>query len=189
MVAKKPDAAETPAPPDPRIAAAVSGDRVAAAELLGELLPRARNLIRYLVQGDAEVDDVAQEALIAVLRGLPSYRGEGTFKSWADRVVARTTFAALRRMRGERARKSAEPPELLAVPADGRADGYLQRRDLARLLDKLPDEQRHALVLHHAMGLSVPEIAEELGAPFETVRSRLRLGMTSLRALMSKGEK
>ncbi len=39
------------------------------------------------------------------------------------------------------------------------------------------------LVLHHVLGLSVPEIAEELSAPFETVRSRLRIGIAKLRAL------
>src|SRR6185369_9066491 len=85
---------------DPRIAAAARGDRAAAESLCRELLPRVRNLVRYLVRGDALVDDIAQEALIAVLRGLPTYRGEGRFQSWADRVVARTTFASLRRLRG-----------------------------------------------------------------------------------------
>jgi RNA polymerase sigma-70 factor, ECF subfamily len=45
----------------------------------------------------------------------------------------------------------------------------------------LPDEQREVLVMHHVLGLSVREIAEELATPFETVRSRLRLGMARLR--------
>ena len=43
------------------------------------------------------------------------------------------------------------------------------------------------LVLHHVLGLSVPEISEEIGAPSETVRSRLRLGMSKLRALHDSG--
>ena len=80
---------------DPRVAAAARGDRAAAQALLTELLPRARNLIRYLVRGDADVDDIAQEALISVVRGLPGYRGEGAFQSWVDRIVARTAFAHL----------------------------------------------------------------------------------------------
>jgi RNA polymerase sigma-70 factor, ECF subfamily len=171
-------------PVDARVAAAARGDRAAAAEVLTALLPRARNLIRYLVRGDAEVDDMAQEALIAVLRGLPSYRGEGTFRSWADRVVARATFAALRRRRADDARRAAAPPELLPVDDSPAAAEYLARRDLARLLDELPAEQRHALVLHHAVGMSVPEIADEVGVPQETVRSRLRLGMASLRSTL-----
>src|SRR5687767_3196050 len=82
---------------DPRVTAAAGGDRAAAEELLLALLPRARNLIRYLARGDEDVDDIVQDALVALYRGLPSYRGEGTLQSWADRVVARATFAAIRR--------------------------------------------------------------------------------------------
>src|SRR5215470_15479869 len=86
---------------DPRIRAAAGGDRQAAHALCRELLPRVRNLVRYLLRGDARVDDVAQEALIAVLRGLGSFRGDGRFESWVDRIVARTTFTAIRRIRAE----------------------------------------------------------------------------------------
>jgi RNA polymerase sigma-70 factor (ECF subfamily) len=171
-------------PVDARVAAAARGDRAAAAEVLTALLPRARNLIRYLVRGDAEVDDMAQEALIAVLKGLPSYRGDGTFRSWSDRVVVRATFAALRKRRADDARHAAETPELLPVDDTPAVAEYLSRRDLARILDELPPEQRHALVLHHALGMSVPEIADEVGVPVETVRSRLRLGMASLRSTL-----
>src|SRR4051794_36187591 len=88
-------------PTDPRVSAAAGGDRAAAEALCRELLPRVRNLVRYLLRGDSRVDDVAQEALIAVLRGLGTFRGEGRFESWVDRVVARTTFTALRRIRAE----------------------------------------------------------------------------------------
>ena len=163
-------------PPDPRIAAAAAGDRAAAETLCRELLPRVRNLVRYLLRGDARVDDVAQEALIAVLRGLGSFRGEGRFESWVDRVVARTAFAIIKRIRAE-----TQPGELEAVDTEARADSYAERREVAAALDQLSPEQREALVLHFAVGMTVPEIAEELGAPFETVRSRLRLGKAALR--------
>jgi RNA polymerase sigma-70 factor (ECF subfamily) len=180
----------TAAAPDPRVAAAARGDRAAAQSLCAELLPRVRNLVRYLVRGDSDVDDIAQDALIAILRGLGSYRGEGTFKSWVDRIVARTTFAHIKATRAAGAALSNEAPELLAVPGEGQSDQYVLRRQLAKMLDALPEEQRHVLVLHHAMGMTVPEIAEATGAPFETVRSRLRLGMASLRdAMESGGEK
>jgi RNA polymerase sigma-70 factor (ECF subfamily) len=183
-LAAEPAGADGLGPVDARIAAAARGDRAAAAEVLTAILPRARNLIRYLVRGDAEVDDMAQEALIAVLRGLPSYRGDGTFRSWSDRVVVRSTFAALRKRRTEDARHAAAAPELLPVDDRPAVAEYLSRRDLARVLDELPAEQRHALVLHHAVGMSVPEIAAEVGVPQETVRSRLRLGMASLRSTL-----
>lgn len=169
---------------DPRIRAAVQGRREAAESLLLELLPRVRNLVRYLVHGDGEVEDIAQEALIALLRGLPTYRGEGHFQSWVDRVVARTTFAWLKRARGNEARRGEESAELMAVPSeDAPPDEYVHRRRMVMLLDRIPDEQRHAMVLHHVLGMSVSEVSDELGIPFETIRSRLRLGRTALRAL------
>jgi len=166
---------------DPRIASAAGGDRAAAQAVCRELLPRVRNLVRYLLRGDARVDDVAQEALIAVLRGLGTFRGEGRFESWVDRVVARTTFAAIRRMRAE-----TQPGDHAAVEADpgvGDSGGerYALRRELAEALDCLPADQRESLVLHFAVGMTVPEIAEAAAAPIETVRSRLRLGKAALR--------
>lgn len=168
---------------DARIAAAVAGDRRALDSLVSEMLPRIRNLVRYLVRGDSDADDMAQEALVAIVRGLPSYRGEGSLSAWADRVAVRETFANLRRVRRARAQVDAGA-DLASVPhPDGPPDDYAERRRAAKLLDQLPDDQRHVLVLHHVLGLSVPEISEEIGAPFETVRSRLRLGMSKLRAL------
>jgi RNA polymerase sigma-70 factor, ECF subfamily len=178
---------EMTVPIDPRVEAAASGDRRAAQALLAELLPRVRNLVRYLVRGDGEVDDITQEALIAIARGFGSYRGEGKLQSWADRVVVRATFAYIRRIRRDQAqhRDAAQAqPELMAVPQPGAGpDEYASRRQLVKMLDGLPDDQRHAMVLHHCAGFSVPEIAEHLGVPEETVRSRLRLGKTKLRAL------
>ena len=172
--------------PDNRVAAAVAGDRRALESLVTELLPRIRNLVRYLVRGDVDADDLAQEAMVAIVRGLPSHRGEGSFEAWADRVAVRSTFAGLRRARRARAQLDAGA-DLAAVPhPDGPPDDYAARRAAVKLLDQIPDEQRHVLVLHHVLGLSVPEIAEELGAPFETVRSRLRIGIGKLRALSNE---
>nr|WP_199732779.1 MULTISPECIES: RNA polymerase sigma factor [Corallococcus] len=177
------------APEDARLAAAMRGQRDAIESLLLDLLPRVRNLVRYLVRGDSDVEDIAQESLIALVRGLPTYRGDGRFHGWVDRVVVRTTFAWLKRSRGREARYSGDPVELLAVPSDeALADEYVHRRHMVTLLDRLSTEQRHALVLHHVLELSVQEISTELGVPFETVRSRLRLGRTALRALASDGD-
>src|SRR6185436_2028934 len=151
--------------PDPRIAAAAAGDRAAAQQLCRELLPRVRNLVRYLLRGDSRVDDVAQEALIAVLRGLATFRGDGRFESWVDRIVARTTFTAIRRIRAE-----TQPGQHAPVEGDASADTdaggetYALRRELALALDRLPNDQRESLVLHFAVGMTVPEIAEAAAA-------------------------
>jgi RNA polymerase sigma-70 factor (ECF subfamily) len=165
--------------PDPRVARAKSGDAEAIHSLLVELIPRVRNLIRYLVRSDAETDDFTQDALIVVLRDLATYRGEGTLYRWADRVVARVT---IRRLRSERARAVVElRPQPQDVEPTCSSDELLLRRAVVRLLDRLPFEQRHALVLHHVLEMTVSEIAKELDTPVETIRSRLRLARNKLR--------
>lgn len=174
----------TPLPKDldPRVAAAAGGDRAAAQALLLELLPRIRNLVRYLVFADAEVDDIGQLVLVELLRSFGNYRGEGSLRSWADRITMRVTFAQLRRRRGEQRRHQAALPDLHAVRADPeRPDEYALRRETVRWLDALPAEQREAVVLHHVAGVPVPELAVLVGVPFETARSRLRLGVAKLR--------
>jgi len=179
------DADPARATPAPVVTAAVRGDRRAAERLLTAILPRVRNLVRYLVRGDADTDDIAQEALVALVRGLSGYRAEGALEAWVDRVVVRATFAFLRRRRTG----AAAPPALLADfevvggSAAVRPDEYLSRRHAIAVLDELPVEQRHAVVLHHVLEMSVPEIAAELKIPLETVRSRLRLARTRLRGL------
>jgi RNA polymerase sigma-70 factor (ECF subfamily) len=168
---------------DARVAAAVAGDRAALEAVVTELLPRIRNLMRYLLRGDADADDIAQEVMVAIVRGLPSYRGEGSLHGWADRVAVREAFARLRQARRARARIDAGADLAVVPDPGGKPDAYAERRRVVGLLDELPDEQRHAVVLHHVLGLSVPEIAAEVGAPVETVRSRLRVGIARLRAL------
>lgn len=174
---------------DRRVAAAAAGDRRAASALLGELLPRVRNLVRYLVRGDADVDDIAQQALIEILRSLGSFRGEGSLTAWADRITSRVTLAHVRRRRVERSRlDDGASPELFPVSTGDRPDDYLERRRLVHALDALSEEQRSVMVLHHVVGMSLPEVAEELAIPFETARSRLRLGMTKMREALWEGD-
>lgn len=177
------DSAGDPSAAD--LEAARAGDRLAAARVLAALLPRVRNLVRYLIRGDREVDDVVQEASVSLLRGLGGYRGEGLFRSWADRVVARTTFAWLGRRREQEQQVQELPNSIAAVDSAQPLDEFLARRRVVVALDGLPFEQRHALVLHHVLEMSVPEVAQETGAPIETVRSRLRLGRARLREALT----
>jgi RNA polymerase sigma-70 factor (ECF subfamily) len=158
---------------------AQKGERFARELLVRRLIPRTRNLVRYLVGSDSEVDDLAQEALLAVVRGLRTFAGSGTLEAWSDRVVARSVFTALRQRKPS---MGPAPLELLPDPRPPEGPGdYLARRWVARLLDGLPLERREAVVLHFVLGMTVPEIAEQTDAPQETVRSRLRLAREQLR--------
>ncbi len=165
---------------------AAEGDRAALAEVARRLVPRVKNLVRYLSRGDRDVDDLTQMALVEVLRSLGGFAGRCPLEPWADRVAMRQTRKHLAR-RWNRERK--EAPSLHAVrAADAPVYGYGARRDLARALDTLSDVQREALVLHHSMGMSVQEVAEETGVSFDTAKSRLRLGMAKLRTRMGVRE-
>jgi RNA polymerase sigma-70 factor (ECF subfamily) len=173
---------------DGRKWAAAAGDRRAAEELLVTLLPRVRNLVRYLVRDDNEVDDLAQEALLVLLRNLDTYRGEGSFQTWANRVVVRAVFA---RKKSHSALRRQD--QVTYEIQEGRGDGhgalseeFLLRRRLVLLLDELPFPQRQVFVLHHALDMSMAEIAAELDVPIETVRSRLRHARTKLRARLDE---
>jgi RNA polymerase sigma-70 factor (ECF subfamily) len=164
-----------------RVRAALDGDESAARDLLTDILPRVRNLVRYLVRGDEDVDDIAQDALVAVMEDLRGYRGEGRFESWVDRIVARLTIARIRKRRFFWKRDTQYNSDLMLASGGAAADEYLHRREMVQMLDDLPLEQRHVLVLHHALDMTVPEMADELGIPIETVRSRLRLAKARLR--------
>lgn len=164
-----------------------SGDTAALERLFLSLLPRVRNLVRYLVRGDRDVDDLSQEALLTLLRGLDTYRGEGEFRAWADRVVARSVFATLKRRPDQPTElEPTTPHEFSQGSTSTPPDAYCVRRQLVAHLDTLPDSQRGALVRHHVLGMTVPEVSEELGVSQETVRSRLRLGRDRLRRLLDE---
>jgi RNA polymerase sigma-70 factor (ECF subfamily) len=173
---------DTRDPLGPLAGAAMTGDSGALEELLHALLPRTRNLVRYLIGGDSEVDDIAQTALWAVARGLHAFEGRGPLTSWSDRIVARCTFAAIRARAG-RSRASADWELEVVSRSEPSVSDYLRRRWMVRLLDQLPAEQRETVVLHHVMELTVPEVAAEMAVPAETVRSRLRLAKARLRSL------
>jgi RNA polymerase sigma-70 factor (ECF subfamily) len=167
-----------------QIEAAVGGDTHAAQALLLRVLPRVRNLIRYLVRGE-DLDDLAQDALLRVLERLPSFRGEGRFEAWVDGVTVRVTLRNMGKRRMAESRASAALPDELANHAASRpSTRYVARRRAVAALDQLPMPQRVTLVMHHVLGMTVAEIATELSVPGETVRSRLRIGMGQMRALL-----
>ena len=184
--APKAPAAEPEAQREALLVAAMRGNEDAMQALVVTLLPRVRNLVRYLVRSD-EVDDLTQDALLRVVEKLAGYRGEGSLESWSDGVTLRVVLNRMRKERAEARRTDPTTPDELPtnVPAE-HLHRFLMRQRTVRALDKLPDSQRHVTVMHHVLGMTVPEIAAELGTPVETVRSRLRLGMTRIRSSMRR---
>lgn len=171
---------------DPRVAAFLSGDRSAGEQLLLELLPRVRNVIRILVGRDRDVDDIAQMVMVNVIDSLPGYRGDAPLVAWVDRITARTTLAHVKKRRAkEHVEADFEEDSPSVVHLNGAyapsAEGAADVGKVLGFLDVLPETQRQAVVLHHALGYTIAETANQQGVTGETLRSRLRLGMGRLR--------
>lgn len=175
--------------PDVALAQAVgSGDAQACKVLAERLFDRTRATVHYLCAGDRDADDLAQLALVAVLRSAHTFRGECSLERWADRIAVRTALRELKRRRWrEKIVALEEDPLPESHPApDQRLHRRLLRRRLAGLLGKLSEDRRTAVMLHWVHGYSVQEIAELTEAPVNTVRDRLRVGKSQLRKLLTK---
>lgn len=162
------------------IARAVRGEESALHSLGMRVMPRVRNAVRYLVRGD-EIDDIVQDVLVTVFERLASYSGEGRFEAWVDGVALRVTLGRMRKLRALQRRTEPLAVDAISEPGAGLGPRYATSRQLVRALDHLADHQRMPLVMHHVFGWTVPEIAAELAAPLETVRTRMRDGMIKLR--------
>ena len=165
-----------------------AGDRKATRSLLAAVGPAMLRAIRkVLARSTHEVEDVAQEAMEALVAALPSFRGECPVLHFARRVAVLTALANRRRL-DLRAHWAADAPDqtepdgIAAGPSPAEALVLRGRREaLEALLDELPANQAEVLVLHAALGFTIDEIAGATGRPAETIRSRLRLAKQALR--------
>ena len=173
---------------DPLVAAAQAGDRRALDELLRQHSDRLYALARRLTGNDADAADALQEALIAIVRGLPRYDGRAAFGTWAYRVATNACLDELRR-RGRR--PVLDDGTLLssrAAPGSDVGDVVGARLDVDAALARLPLEFRTAVVLRDLSGLDYTEIGEVLGIPPGTVRSRIARGRAQLAALLGNSD-
>ena len=165
--------------------AAADGDPRATRMLFEALAPRMLRVARgVLGPGDPDVDDAAQEALVAVLHALPAFRGECSVAHYATRIAVRCCMVL--RKRDRRGREVAEQ----AADADASDDVVIagepvvaarRRSEIRELLGTLPEAQAETLALRIVMGFSMDEVATSTGVPLNTVRSRLRLAKEALR--------
>ena len=170
---------------DPQlVAAANAGDRSALDALLRRHADRLHAVCRRVLGNDADAADALQEAMIAIVRGLPRFDGRSAFSTWSYRVATNVCLDELRRRR-----RRPEPVDDQALEADGRdladdpaafVEAAGARADIDAALATLPPEFRVAVVLRDLVGLDYAEIAEVLGAPPGTVKSRIARGRAAL---------
>lgn len=185
-----------PAPPVVESESAVlarkagKGDTEAMRALLRALGPRIERVVRAVLgRANEDADDVIQQAMLGFVQALPAFRGECEPVHFASRVAARTAIACARRRRSLHARHE-DGVDLDAIPREaGKSPEPLattertRRMELLRsVLAQIPAEQAETLTLRIMLGWSLAEVAEAMGVPLNTVRSRLRLAKTALRA-------
>jgi RNA polymerase sigma-70 factor (ECF subfamily) len=134
--------------------------------------------VRILRDVDA-AEDAVQTGLIEAWRRLGDLRDPERFEAWVQRIVINACYRETRRRRW-----SIGVRQITVDPINARDDALTvnDRDQLDRAFRRLTPEQRAILVLHHYLGLSVPEIAERLGVPLGTVKSRLHYAGGALRA-------
>ena len=165
------------------VSAAQTGDREALGQLLRVLAPRLRGAARALFGGEhPDLDDVVQDALIAVVKALPAFAGRSTVIHYAYRITVRVALAGKRKSQ-ERVSRYEPVADLDHLEEDGREDLLAtERRNAVRgLLDALPENQAETMALRVCLGMSLAEVSAATDAPVNTVRSRLRLARGAMR--------
>lgn len=142
--------------------------------------------VAYRLSGDhTEAEDVVQTALLRVERGLERYR-PGNLEGWLARITTNVFLDEVRRRRRRPTEALPDDPERL--PAGMAAVDEAAASDLPdyiqAALGRLGDDHRAALVLCDVIGMSYPEIAEALGIPVGTVRSRIHRGRSAMRVML-----
>ena len=171
-------------PASEEVRRALAGDAEAITALLRSIrAPVAAVVRRILGARPAEVDDATQQALIAFIQALPSYRGEGSPSSFAKTIAVRTALMVRRRWKVLAAREGAPCDDSFPSDAPSPSDDALargRRALLQQLLNEIPVEQAEALAMRIVLGWSLDEIASSAGVPLNTVRSRIRLAKDAL---------
>ena len=164
--------------------AARDGDHLAFGELYRRYHPVVAGYVRTRIGGSS--DDVVQNVFLAILRGLPSYRGPRFF-SWAYRICVNVVVDELRRHRRRGLEVSGEVDGVADAGVATPEEELIARRLLSRLsgaLARLPEGQRTVFVMARVQGLEYQEIADLLGIPVGTVKSRM---WSAVRALIPAG--
>jgi RNA polymerase sigma-70 factor (ECF subfamily) len=161
---------------------AQGGDHDAFAVLAGAAISRMDGAAWLILRDPEQAKDAVQNALIKAWRDLPTLRDPDAFHAWLHRLVVRACLDEVRRRRRQPMTydlptiEAPTPESLEAIVAD--------RDELARAFVRLDSEMRAVIVLHHYLDLPLPAVADSLGIPVGTAKSRLHRALGLLRAAL-----
>ena len=172
------------------LARMAAGDGGVALGALYDRHGRQAFALAYRITGSPEVaEEVVQDAFLALWRRADQYSSDrGDVRGWLLTIVRNRAIDHLRQRqaRPQRAAGVHDFAGLLADPSDTEATvlAVLEASAVRAAVARLPPAQRQTVELAFFSGLSYPEVAAETGAPLGTVKSRMRLALTSLRGAL-----
>jgi RNA polymerase sigma-70 factor (ECF subfamily) len=156
-----------------------SGDREAFAVLVHQVSDSLYAVAHRILRDTGLAEDALQNALVLAWRRLPHLRDADRFEAWIHRILVHACYDESQRARSWTATVRVLPVDGPSTP-DG-SSALADRDELERAYRRLSLEQRAVFVLHHYLGLPLVEVAELLGIPAGTARSRLHYAIAGLR--------
>jgi RNA polymerase sigma-70 factor (ECF subfamily) len=151
--------------------------------------------LAYRVIGrEEDARDVCQETFLRAFRSIQGFRGQAKFSSWLYRIALNLCRDWIRRERRSPTVQTPEGVDVIELAAEQgpseSIEDLVSRRDVGRLvasaMSALSEDQRTAIILKEYQGLTFQEIADLLGCPLSTVKTRLYQGLTVLRRELEK---
>ena len=168
------------------VSRAIRGDHDAFAALIGASADRLYALATLILRDSDRAQDATQEAIVRAWRELPHLRDPERFQAWLRRMVVNACYDEGRRIHRRAEISLVNLADRQVVDS---TSAFVETDRIERAFRRLPLDQRAALVLQYKFGLSHPEIAETLGVPLGTVKSRLRYGSAALRASLEADDR
>src|SRR5436189_1344523 len=166
---------------------AARSEQSALAELYDRYGRAAFGLAVRVLRDEKLAEDAVQEAFVSVWRTAARFVPErGKASTWILTLVHRRAVDAVRREQRRRADTLEHAPEPTGGAVDEQAWLRLQRERVQSALRQLPDQQREAIELAYYGGFTQSELAERLGQPVGTIKSRMFAGLARLRELLAE---
>jgi RNA polymerase sigma factor (sigma-70 family) len=169
------------------VALVARSDESALAELYDRFGHVAYGLALRVVRDPALAEDAVQEAFLTIWRTAPRFVPERAKAStWMLTLVHRRAVDVVRREQPRRAEPLEAAPEPAGSLTEDEAWLRLQRTRVQEALRRLPDQQREAIELAYYGGFTQSELADRLGEPLGTIKSRMFAGLARLRELLAE---
>lgn len=166
-------------------------DEAAFEELIRQYEKKVYSLCFRMCGNSEDAEEAAQDAFLALWRGIDRFRQESSLSTWIYRLATNACIDTLRRRKKQSGSVSLDDEELFvdAVDTSPQPQETVEHRETQKLLQEglsaLPEEYRKVLILREIEGLSYTEIAESASIELGTVKSRISRGRSLLRNFLS----